>query len=70
LKKIGIDYVEGYELVFDGYSKSWMGATANMVENLKERGNPPRAYVETIIESAIENGLPFPTLSLNKFIGL
>jgi hypothetical protein len=70
LKKIGIDYVEGYELVFDGYSKSLMGTTANMVENLKERGNPPRAYVETIIESAIENGLPFPTLSLNKFIGL
>ena len=44
-----------------------MVATANMVENLKERGNPPRAYVETIIESAIENGLPFPTISLNEF---
>jgi hypothetical protein len=62
-----IDYVEGYKLVFDRYSKSLMVATANLVENPKERGNPPRGYIETIIEGTIENGLPFPTLSLNKF---
>jgi hypothetical protein len=47
-----------------------MVATADPVENPKERGTPPRDYVETVIESAIENGLPFPTPSLNKFIGL
>ncbi|AEH23208.1 AIG2 family protein [Thermodesulfobacterium geofontis OPF15] len=36
-KKIGIGYVEGYELVFDGYSSTRGGPTANMVENPNER---------------------------------
>ena len=36
-KKVGIGYVEGYELVFDGYSSTRGGPTANMVENPNER---------------------------------
>ena len=109
-KKVGIGYVEGYELVFDGYSDGWRGPTADMVENPnekvwgvlfefpsfddltncldkyegypysytrkefevflpemgknikaiayvrpepKERGKPPRSYIETILKGAI-----------------
>jgi hypothetical protein len=47
-----------------------MIATADLVENPEERRNPLRDYVETVIESTIENGLPFPTPSLKKFKGL
>ena len=36
-RKVGIGYVEGYELVFDGYSSLWGGPTANIVENPAER---------------------------------
>jgi len=36
-KVVGIGYVEGYELVFDGYSSFWSGAVANIVKNPKER---------------------------------
>jgi cation transport regulator ChaC len=125
-KKVGIGYVEGYELVFDGDSDGWRGPTADMVENPnekvwgvlfefpsfddltncldkyegypysytrkefevflpemgknikaiayvrpepKERGKPPRSYIETILKGAIENGLPNEWIEhLRKFL--
>jgi gamma-glutamylcyclotransferase len=125
-KKVGIGYVEGYELVFDGYSNKRGGPTANMVENPnervwgvvfefnsfddltncldkyegfpfsytrkefevflpemgkkikaiayvrpepKERGKPPRPYIETILKGAIENSLPNEWIEyLKKFL--
>jgi hypothetical protein len=36
-KKVGIGYVEGYELVFDEYSNKRKGPTANIVENPNEK---------------------------------
>ncbi len=36
-RRVGIGYVEGYELVFDGCSSLWGGPTANIVEDPEER---------------------------------
>ncbi|WP_333785376.1 gamma-glutamylcyclotransferase family protein [Thermocrinis sp.] len=32
-KKIGVGYVEGYKLVFDGPSSKWNGGVANLVQD-------------------------------------